>query len=438
MIGAFDRTIDPFLEYVTMSIPSTRPATQGSPPAAGGERVPLYAPEFAADPAAAYREMRRRYGALVPVDLAPDVPATLVVGYRHALRILHDPDHFPADPRRWQETVSPDCPLLPMMEYRPNALRSAGEEHLRLRSPIVAGLEAVDLHQLRATIERLAIPLINDFCETGTADLRTEYAFPLTFATLTELMGLSPEAGHTAFEGMAAILDATSAESAAEGNMRFAGALMEVVGQKRTCPAHDVTSYMMQHESRLDDMEMVQQAALVYAAGTEPTTSLITTTLRLMLIDERFGSHMLGGSLSTRDAIDEVLFTDPPLPNFCTSYPRQPILIGNTWLPADQPVVIGIAACNTDPRIGGGERIGNRSHLAWGQGGHACMAENIARIIAGEAVDQLLDALPEIELAIPAEDLTWRPGLFHRALSELPVRFPPSAPLTPTMTGAPR
>jgi hypothetical protein len=91
-----------------MSNSSTRPATQGSPLTPGGERVPLYAPEFAADPAGAYREMRRRYGALVPVDLAPGVPATLVVGYRHALRILHDPDHFPADPRRWQETVPPD------------------------------------------------------------------------------------------------------------------------------------------------------------------------------------------------------------------------------------------------------------------------------------------------------------------------------------------
>ncbi|MGW1740907.1 cytochrome P450 [Nocardia sp. NPDC001965] len=393
--------------------------------------MPLYTPDFTADPAAAYRDMRRRFGPLVPVDLAPGVPATLVIGYRHALKILHDPEHFPADPRRWQATVPADCPLLPMMEYRPNALRSAGEEHIRLRAPIVAGLEAVDRHLLRATIERLAIPLINDFCATGSADLRTQYAFPLTFATLTELMGLSPEAGRTAFEGMAAILDASSAESAAEGNMRFAGVLMEAVGQKRACPARDVTSWMMRHDSRLDDMEMVQQAALVYAAGTEPTTSLITTTLRLMLIDERFGGHMLGGSLATRDAIDEVLFTDPPLPNFCTSYPRQPILVGNTWLPADQPVVISIAACNTDPKIGGGERIGNRSHLAWGQGTHACMAEDIARIIAGEAVDQLLDALPEIELAIPADQLTWRPGLFHRALSALPVEFPPSAPLIP-------
>lgn len=414
-----------------MTMSSAHPALQGSPLAPDGQHVPLYTPEFAADPAGAYREMRRRFGPLVPVDLAPGVPATLVVGYRHALRILHDPDSFPADPRRWQHTVPPDCPLLPMMEYRPNALRSSGAEHARLRPPIVAGLESVDRHLLRITIERLAVPLINTFCETGSADLRTQYAFPLTFAALTELMGLSPETGHTALEGMAAILDATSAESAAEGNTRFAGALMEVVGQKRTCPTRDVTSAMMRHESRLDDREMVQQAALVYAAGTEPTTSLITTTLRLMLIDDRFGSHMLGGSLATRDAIDEVLFTDPPLPNFCTSYPRRPILVGNTWLPADQPVVISIAACNTDPKIGGGERIGNRSHLSWGQGAHACMAEDIARIIAGEAVDQLLDALPEIELAIPADRLTWRPGLFHRALSALPVRFPPSAPLIP-------
>ncbi|NUS92759.1 MAG: cytochrome P450, partial [Nocardia sp.] len=52
--------------------------------------MPLYAPEFAADPHRAYREMRAGWGSLAPVELAPGVPATLVLGYSTAVRILND------------------------------------------------------------------------------------------------------------------------------------------------------------------------------------------------------------------------------------------------------------------------------------------------------------------------------------------------------------
>ena len=44
-------------------------------------------------------------------------------------------------------------------------------------------------------------------------------------------------------------------------------------------------------------------------------------------------------------------------------------------------------------------------------------------------IDQLLDALPEMRLAVPVDGLTWRPGPFHRALVALPVTFPESPPL---------
>src|SRR6476469_9494086 len=83
----------------SMTIPSSAHsrAPFTSPIGTDGPRVALYTPEFAADPHRAYRDMRERYGALVPVDLAPGVPATLVVGYYSALQILNDPDHFPAD-----------------------------------------------------------------------------------------------------------------------------------------------------------------------------------------------------------------------------------------------------------------------------------------------------------------------------------------------------
>ncbi|MFH9983357.1 hypothetical protein ACH4ND_29875 [Streptomyces sp. NPDC017179] len=48
------------------------------------------------------------------------------------------------------------------------------------------------------------------------------------------------------------------------------------------------------------------------------------------------------------------------------------------------------------------------------------------------AIEQILDALPEMALALPAEQLTYRPGAFHRSLTGLPVQFPPTPPLALT------
>jgi hypothetical protein len=102
------------------------PVVHGSPIDSDDPRIPLHSPEFSADPHRVYREMRRRYGSLAPVELAPDVPATLVIGYSTAVRILNDPEHFPTDPRAWQKNVPADCPILPLLEWRPMASRSAG------------------------------------------------------------------------------------------------------------------------------------------------------------------------------------------------------------------------------------------------------------------------------------------------------------------------
>ncbi|WP_420873731.1 cytochrome P450 [Nocardia huaxiensis] len=389
---------------------------------------PLYTAEFAADPHGAYREMRRRYGSLVPVELAPGVPATLVIGYHDAVRILNDPEHFPADPRLWQDSIPDDSPIKPMLQWYPNVLRNAGETHRRYRGANVAAVEGVDLHGLHAIVEREALPLINAFCEAGEAELISQYAMPLVFAGLNDMLGCPPDIGARVAAGMAALFDSVD-ENAALGMQMLSEALLELIALKRAEPGDDMVTRLLQHDAALDDTEMLYNIISIYGAGLEPQQNLIINTLRLILTDDRFAGDVLGGSLSTRDALDEVLFNDPPMANFSVSYPRQPMLIGETWLPAHQPVVISMTGCNNDPAIGGGERIGNRSHLAWSLGPHACPARSVASLVAQEAIDQLLDALPELRLAVPAEELSWRPGPFHRALAGLPVIFPASPPL---------
>ncbi|MEU2122547.1 cytochrome P450 [Nocardia niwae] len=391
-----------------------------------GPRVRLYSEEFAADPHKFYREMRRRFGSLAPVDLAPGVPATLVIGYHAALQILHDPERFPSDPRVGERGVPADCPIRPMMEWRPNPIRGAGEDHTRYRSAAADALGKVDLYRLHATIEQIAIPQINSFCEDGHCDVVSQYALPVIFGTLNALLGSPTVISQRAAIGMAAIFDTVDAE---RGNQMLSEALVELTRFKRIYPGADVTSWLIEHPAGLDDEEMLHQLVRLYAAGIEPPLNLIANTVLLLLTDERFAGRALDGSKPTRAALDEVLFNDPPTSNYRVSYPRQPVFIGSSWLPAHQPVLISMAACNNDPAIRTGDGTDNRSHLAFGTGPHACPARSAAELIVQDAIDQLLDALPEMKLAVPASQLRWRPGPFHRALSSLPVIFPQSPPI---------
>jgi len=367
--------------------------------------------------------MRERFGSLVPVELSPGIPATLVIGYRTALQIMHDPEHFPADPRVWQRGIPVRCPVLPMMEWRPNALRSSGIEHSRYRAATVDALDRVDLHRTHAVVEQAALERLNGFCRHGRAELIGDFAFPLVFDVISELLGCDPDIGEQAATGMAMVFDTIDA---AEGNQLLVEALAELVARKRTRPGGDITSWLSAHPAGLDDEELVHQLVTIYGATSEPLTNLIVNTLLLMMTRPDFGGEVAGGAVSTRDALEHVLFYDPPIANFCMSYPRQPQLIdGAVWVPAHQPIVISLTACNNDPDIVGGNIRHNASHLALGAGPHQCPAARLVHLIAREAIDQFLDALPEIELAIPHEQLRWRSGPFHRALEALPVTFEP-------------
>ncbi|GGX41516.1 cytochrome P450 [Streptomyces fructofermentans] len=404
----------------TPDAPSPAPA----PLAACPRHQPLHGPDFAADPAAVYRTLRA-HGSTAPVELAPGVHATLVTGYETALHVLRSPETFSKDPRRWRDladgTVAPDSPVVPMMMYRPNALFTDGEEHRRLRGAITDSLARVEPNTLRGYVERSADTLIDLIAPRGTADLLGEYAQVLPLLVFNRLFGCPRDLGERLVEGMSGIFDGVDAEKA---NELLTVTLLDLIALKRAHPAQDVTSWLMAHPAGLTDEEMIHQLVVLMGAGTEPQQNLIANSLRLLLSDDRFAGSLGGGSLPVEDALDEVLWTDPPIANYAVHYPVRDVVHEGRALRAGHPVVVSLAAANTDPALTGDQRAGNRAHLAWSAGPHNCPAQGPARLIAAVAVEKLLDRLPDVELAVPVAALEWRPGPFHRALASLPVRFP--------------
>ncbi|MEU4492241.1 cytochrome P450 [Streptomyces sp. NBC_00210] len=402
----------------------------GCPAHAGARSVEqLYGPEFAADPMASYARLRA-HGSVATVDIAPGVSAWLVTGYETALEVLRSPERFSKDPRRWRAladgTVPADSPVVPMMMYRPNALWTDGDEHSRLRGAITDSLGRVDPDALRGYVEHSADTLIDRIGPKGRADLLNEYGAVLPLLVFNQLFGCPPDTGDKLVEGMSGIFDANA--DSEKANALLTEGVAELVALKRRQPGPDVTSWLMAHPAQLTDEEMMHQLVLLMGAGTEPQQNLICNGLRLLLSDDRFAGDLAGGSVPVEDAIDEVLWTDPPLANYTIHYPLHDLELDGTLVCEGEPILISLAAANTDPSLAGDRRTGNRAHLAWSAGPHTCPAKSPARLIAAVALEKLLDRLPDIELAIAVEELEWRQGPFHRALAALPVRFPPISP----------
>jgi cytochrome P450 len=402
--------------------------------------TPLYGEDFAKDPAAVYKHLRSAHGSFAPVELAPGVDATLVVGYDAALRVLRSTDLFGKDSRRWkawqQGLVPDDCPVAPLMVHRANAFCTEGEEHRRLRWAIDDCMRRTDPNQLRGYIDRCSEEIIDSFAHRGEADLVSQYAKELPLRVLIRSFGCPPDLGERLYEGVCGLFDGIDADQAYG---RVTQAIVELIALRRREPADDMVTWLTEHESKLTDAELINQLVVLIAGSIEPQQNLIANALRLLLSDDRFAGNLNGGSLPVDDAIDEVLWTDPPIANYGIHYAYHDVEIDGTVLEAGTPIVVSFAAATTEPAIVTDQRAGNRAHLAWSAGPHACPAQREARIIATVALERLLDRLPDLELTVPAERLPWRPGPFHRALAALPVRFPPAAHSSagPTAEAAP-
>ena len=71
--------------------------------------------------------------------------------------------------------------------------------------------------------------------------------------------------------------------------------------------------------------------------------------------------------------------------------------------------------------------VGNRAQMSFGHGEHDCPypAPELAEVIARTSVEVLLDRLPDLALAVPPGSLEWRPSVWIRGLTSLPVAFTP-------------
>lgn len=385
------------------------------------------------DPHGLYARLRAEHGPVAPVELEPGVEAWLILGYQELLTVARDEERFSKDSRRWRALtegrVPPNSALLPMMGWRPTLLYADGDTHVRLRGAVSEALDRIDQQGLRTLVQRNATELIEQWCETGRADLVSEYARHLPPRVFTRLLGVPDSTGPRLIDAIA--LFVASGKDSVRAGKEFEAVLTDLVRRKKTEPGEDLASWLLSHPAGLTDAEVLHHLVVILVAGNETTLNWTANTLRLILTDDRFRNSMHGGSFTVSDALEEVLWRDPPTQNFPGRWATRDTLLAGRRIRAGDALIFGLAAANADPAVRPADTartLGNRSHLAWGAGRHSCPAQSPARIIAHSAVETVLRLLPDIALDADPAELTWRPSPWSRALTALPVHFTPTEP----------
>jgi cytochrome P450 len=181
-------------------------------------------------------------------------------------------------------------------------------------------------------------------------------------------------------------------------------------------------------DGRLSEQELIAMLMVVLAAGHETTGNLLGNAV-LALFDwpdqrERLQKHPEG----LRVAVEEMLRFIGPVMQSTLRVASEEVTVGGVVIPAGSVVVAMLGAANRDPRRFPGPddfdvTREENPHLAFGHGIHFCLGAPLARMEAEIAVGSLLGRFPDMALACPRDEITWRPSALLRGPAVLPVRL---------------
>ena len=355
-------------------------------------------------------------------------PAWLVTGYAQARAALTDP-RLRKLPRAGVR--DPDS-LLAALDL--HMLNLDPPDHERLRKLVNKAFTARRVERLRPRITAITAELLDDMSTRREVDLLASFAFPLPITVICELLGV-PVADRDQFRAWSAtiVADTVAPEVFQAHATAMTGYFRSLLAARRREPADDLLSALISARDegdRLSENELLSMAFLLLVAGHETTVNLIASGTLALLLNPgelarlRADPSLLGG------AVEELLRYVNPVNNATFRFAGEPVEIGGVAIGPGEVVLVSLSGANRDPsRYADPDRLDlgrdSGGHVAFGHGIHYCLGAPLARLEAEIAFGALLDRFGSITLAVPPDELRWRPSTLIHGLESLPVRLRP-------------
>ncbi|QMU78155.1 cytochrome P450 [Streptacidiphilus sp. PB12-B1b] len=365
---------------------------------------------------------------LCPVQLPYGGPAFLAVRHQDVKSLLTDPRFSRA------ESVGPDEPrLLPIVQRANLLMASDGPEHDRLRRRLAAAFTVRGVERLRPRTEAIVGELLDGVEKHGApADLMELFALPLPILMICELLGVPPKDRlrfrELAESFLAAKLHQLTAQQIGQAGQELRGYLVGLVAGRHHDPGDDLLSTLVT-EAELSDEELVGIAVTILIAGHEVLADQLANFSYFLLTHPGHHRRLLDSPELIPSAVEEMLRHTPL--GVSTGSPRratEDVELGGITVRAGEYVLPVMTSANRDASVfDAPEEVDfdrrTNPHLGFGYGVHRCLGSALARMELQVGMGALLQRLPSLRLAVPAEEITWCTGGLVRGPQALPVAW---------------
>ncbi|MCS0600797.1 cytochrome P450 [Streptomyces sp. LP11] len=305
-------------------------------------------------------------------------------------------------------------------------------DHNRLRRSVAAAFTAKGVARVREQARGMLDELVDGLLRDGPpADLTATVLSPFPIAVICELMGVPAGDRHRMHEWTQLILSSAHGKEVSERAKREMSAYFaDLIGLRENSTAEDVTSLLGAAVGRDEvTLEEAVGLAVLLQIGGEAVTNNSGQLFYVLLTRPDLARKLREEPGIRPKAIDELLRYIPHRNAVGLSrIALEDVEIRGVLIRAGDPIYVSYLAANRDPEVfPDPETIDfSRSpnpHVAFGFGPHYCPGGMLARLEEELLVDALLDRLPGLRLAVPADEVPFRKGALIRGPEALPVTW---------------
>jgi cytochrome P450 len=313
-----------------------------------------------------------------------------------------------------------------------------GPDHARLRRLLSRDLTVRRMEALRPSTQACVDRLLDGIERRGpVADLVPQLALAVPVAVIADLLGV-PSDDQQEFrswaEGILSTgVDATTGRPISERSIAsLHGYLGALVAQRRREPSDDLVSALVavrDDGDTLTEDELIHLAFTLLGGGFETTATMIGKSV-VCLIDHPDQLGVLRSEPGLWPAAVDELLRWLSL-GAGTALPHEALVdvqLSGVNVRAGDYVITAPSSANADEqRFVDADRFDVRrvdgGHLGLGHGPHYCLGANLAKMEMHVTLQTLFERLPSLRLAVPEDELAWRPASALWALAALPVEW---------------
>jgi cytochrome P450 len=320
--------------------------------------------------------------------------------------------------------------------------------HDQLRRIVQRSFLPRTIAKLEDDVRRVITGLVDRFADEGEADIAQDLSWPIPYAVFFDVLGL-PVTGSDREDLVRWSHGLKDRENddprltpvAWDALHNTKDYLAAVLTERRRSPREDLlstlaTASVEDHESTpfapptIDrDSEIVGLAFVLFMAGVESTSALLSTAFRELALHPDQRRALVEDPSGIPAAVEEALRFDAPLQVSGRTTTRDVELHGVT-IPAGQRVFLIHGSANRDERqFDDPDHFdvfrAPKRHMSFSEGLHGCLGAPLARLEARVALEVALPRLGDYAISGPLVQYRSTPNM--RVLDRLPVSFTPGS-----------